>query len=130
MPSRRSPGGGPDRFTSRTTPGAPALHEPKSSHEPKSESRVHCSTNPAAPCPGVALTTLKPGEKGAIVRTDLPEDEKALLRAMGMRDHARIVLCRLGEPCIVRVMGGCGCSFRIGLAKPLAEKVFVGPEQG
>lgn len=85
----------------------------------------HSGTPETARC--VALSTMKPGDHGTIVRTELPEGERALLRAMGMRDNARIVLCRLGEPCIVRVMGGCGCSFRIGLAKPLADKVMVGP---
>lgn len=75
----------------------------------------------------MCLSEMKPGQGGTILRTELPEDEKALLRAMGMRDNARIVLCRLGEPCIVRVMGGCGCSFRIGLSRPLADKVMIGP---
>ena len=75
----------------------------------------------------VRLSGMKPGQGGTILRTELPDDEKALLRAMGMRDNARIVLCRLGEPCIVRVMGGCGCSFRIGLSRPLADKVMIGP---
>jgi len=105
------------------------LHESPPDTDPKSDSLIHCHSDHDTTGPGVALTTLKLGQTGAIVRTDLPEDEKALLRAMGMRNNARIVLCRLGEPCIVRVMGGCGCSFRIGLAKPLADKVIVGPEK-
>lgn len=74
----------------------------------------------------VSLSAMKPGQTGVIDRADLPPADRAMLRAMGMRDHAKVVLCRMGEPCIVRVMGGCGCSSRIGLSRPLADKVFVG----
>ncbi len=81
--------------------------------------------SPSSPVP-VSLTAMKPGQCGVVDHADLPPSERALLRAMGVRDHARVVLCRLGEPCIVRVMGGCGCSSRIGLSRPLAERVFVG----
>jgi len=73
---------------------------------------------------------MKPGQSGVIDRADLPPGERAMLRAMGMRDQAKVVLCRIGEPCIVRVMGGCGCSSRIGLSRPLADKVFVGLDRG
>ncbi len=75
----------------------------------------------------VPLTQLQPGQCGTIDSCTLPEDDRDLLRAMGLRDHAKVVLCRLGEPCIVRVMGGCGCSSRIGLSRPLAERVMVDP---
>jgi Fe2+ transport system protein FeoA len=75
----------------------------------------------------VPLTQLKPGQEATIHAETLPDSERDLLRAMGLHDHARVVLCRVGEPCIVRVMGGCGCSSRIGLARPLAEKMLVGP---
>lgn len=75
----------------------------------------------------VPLTQLRPGQEATIHAETLPESERDLLRAMGLHDHARVVLCRVGEPCIVRVMGGCGCSSRIGLARPLAEKMLVGP---
>jgi hypothetical protein len=56
---------------------------------------------------------------------------------MGLRLSARIRLCRLGEPCIVEVLSGgesCGrkggCACRIGLARPLADKVLVGSIEG
>ncbi|MDX2115678.1 MAG: FeoA family protein, partial [Planctomycetota bacterium] len=86
------------------------------------------------PCPlpsaPISLTQLRPGETGTISGCGLDAGERRLLRAMGLRDEAKIVLCRLGEPCIVRVMGGCGCSSRIGLARPLAEQVFIRREPG
>jgi hypothetical protein len=47
---------------------------------------------------------------------------------MGLRERVRIELCRLGEPCIVRVMGGCDCSPRIGLARPVADRLIVTPD--
>lgn len=73
------------------------------------------------------LTQLKAGDQGTVRHCELPEEDRELLSAMGLRDHAKVVLCRLGEPCIVRVMGGCGCSSRIGLSRPLADRVFIGP---
>jgi hypothetical protein len=68
-----------------------------------------------------------------VFQTCLDPSDAALLRAMGLRPSARIRVCRLGEPCIVEVMSGSdscnrpgGCACRIGLAKPLAERVMVG----
>jgi hypothetical protein len=68
-----------------------------------------------------------------VFQTCLDPNDAALLRAMGLRPSARIRICRLGEPCIVEVLSGSdscgragGCACRIGLAKPLAERVMVG----
>jgi Fe2+ transport system protein FeoA len=88
----------------------------------------------ATPAPaGVSLTTLQAGQMATVFQTCLDPNDAALLRAMGLRPSARIRVCRLGEPCIVEVMSGSescgrpgGCVCRIGLAKPLAEKVMVG----
>lgn len=95
-----------------------------------------CRTEAPAPA-GVALTTLQPGQTGVICETCLEPDDAALLRAMGLRPNATIRLCRLGEPCIVEVIPGVpgsgdkcdrpgGCSCRIGLSKPLADRVMIG----
>jgi hypothetical protein len=104
---------------------------------------VTCSVGLSAPRPAqsvgptVALTTLKPGQTALVRRTEMDAGDADLLRAMGLRMEARVRLCRLGEPCIVEVMGGgesCGraggCVCRIGLARPLAEKVLVGSVEG
>jgi hypothetical protein len=87
--------------------------------------------------PMMALTGLLPGQTAVVRATDLEAGDADLLRAMGLRLSARVRLCRLGEPCIVEVMGGgesCdrkgGCVCRIGLARPLAEKVLVGSVEG
>lgn len=73
------------------------------------------------------LTQLRKGQTGTVCGSDLSPGDRRLLTAMGLRHDAEVVLCRLGEPCIVRVMGGCSCSSRIGLARPLAERVYVRP---
>lgn len=77
--------------------------------------------------PATRLTALKPGQSGVVVDAAMDADDAAQLRAMGLRPNARVVLCRSGEPCIVRVLGACGCESRIGLARPLAERVMVNP---
>jgi Fe2+ transport system protein FeoA len=81
---------------------------------------------------GVCLTTLQAGQMATVFQTSLDPADAALLRAMGLRPAARIRVCRLGEPCIVEVMSGSdscnrpgGCACRIGLARPLAERVLV-----
>lgn len=79
----------------------------------------------------VALTRLRRGQSGVICESKLAPDDAALLRAMGMCTSATVRLCRVGEPCIVAVGGvsaehcGCGGSCRIGLSRPLAERIFV-----
>ncbi|HVZ93222.1 MAG TPA: FeoA family protein [Phycisphaerales bacterium] len=87
------------------------------------------SGHEAATSPSVdttsTLSRLRPGQSGVVVDSRLSEDDAAALRAMGLRPSARIVLCRSGEPCIVRVDGGLGCTCRIGLAKPLADRVII-----
>lgn len=90
-----------------------------------------------APTTYTSLTALKPGQTAVVRRTEMDAGDADLLRAMGLRLEARVRLCRLGEPCIVEVMGGgesCGrkggCVCRIGLARPLAEKVLVGSVEG
>lgn len=96
------------------------------SPNPTATAACTLSRVPAEGAP-VPLTQLRPGQCATIDSCTLPEDDRDLLRAMGLRDQAKVVLCRLGEPCIVRVMGGCGCSSRIGLSRPLAERVMVDP---
>lgn len=74
----------------------------------------------------VPLTQLRPGETGVICSAGSDPSDAALLRAMGLRMNATVRMCRAGEPCIVSVLGARGCSCRIGLARPLAERVVIG----
>ncbi|MFM9995300.1 MAG: ferrous iron transport protein A [Phycisphaerales bacterium] len=90
---------------------------------------------PACPTPGepaprktgrtVPLTALRADEHGVIERHTLAEADAKLLAAMGLCCNARVRLCRVGQPCIVAVMSGRGAECRIGLARPLAERILV-----
>jgi Fe2+ transport system protein FeoA len=82
----------------------------------------------------VALSELRNGEVGVVSESALDETDAAFLRAMGLCNEARVRLTRAGEPCIVTVGSDCGCAggkegrgwaCRIGLARPLAERIFV-----
>lgn len=87
-----------------------------------------CSSEVARAGRRVALTELRRGEVGVVAHSSLDESEAAFLRAMGLCEAASVKLCRAGEPCIVSVANGCGCpgsTCRIGLARPLAAKIFV-----
>ncbi len=78
--------------------------------------------------PEPVLTPIAKSRAGAVgtLRCEgLDAEETRMLRAMGLRDQARVRLCRVGEPCIVQVMGACGCSCRIGLSRPLAQRVLL-----
>ena len=86
------------------------------------------SASPAAPTP---LTHLRAGQTAVIAEARLDVDDAALLRAMGLSGNMRIRVCRIGEPCIVAVgnIAGKHCCChghcRIGLARSLADRVFV-----
>lgn len=79
--------------------------------------------------PRIPLTQLKPGQTARIRHADLEADDAALLRAMGLRPAALVRMCRAGEPCIVEVFtgGATSCACRIGLSRPLADRVICDP---
>jgi Fe2+ transport system protein FeoA len=74
---------------------------------------------------GISLNQLKPGETGVVRSAQINSADAAMLGAMGLCCNAKVRLCRAGEPCIVAVMGGRGAGCRIGLARPLADKILV-----
>lgn len=89
-----------------------------------------CCGHPVVTTRRVALTTLKPGQQGVVAGGTLDEADAAFLRAMGLQNDAKVRMCRAGEPCIVAVGSigvECGCTSvcRIGLARPLAERIIV-----
>jgi hypothetical protein len=88
----------------------------------------------------IALSQLRPGQTGVICEAKLEADDAALLRAMGLCCNAHVRLCRAGEPCIVALTcgragtkgggpgeakGPAGSACRVGLARPLAERIMV-----
>ncbi len=91
---------------------------------------------------GIPLSSLTPGKVGVVASLGLAAADAAHVRAMGLHEQVRVRLCRAGEPCIVAVlpaMGGCAgegessgsslpcCASRIGLARALAERIWVTP---
>ncbi len=93
----------------------------------------HCPGCPAPASPepdrsgavSIPLTSMKRGQMGFVRRSSLAADDSALLSAMGLCCNARVRLCRVGQPCIVAVTSGRGAECRIGLARPLAERILV-----
>ncbi len=73
-------------------------------------------------CP-VRLCDLPAGAIARLHATDVPGEDGALLRALGLTERCRLRLCKSGEPCIVQVR-----ATRIGLSKTVAEQVLVVPE--
>lgn len=79
--------------------------------------------------PRLSLTNLRPGQTARIRHADVDSADAALLRAMGLRPSAMVRVCRSGEPCIVEVIPPnlTTCACRIGLARPLADRVLCEP---
>jgi hypothetical protein len=76
----------------------------------------------------VSLSQLRPGQAGVVAQSGVAADDAALLGAMGLCCNAKVRLCRAGEPCIVSIATGPGAACRIGLARPLADKILVHPQ--
>lgn len=75
----------------------------------------------------IALSQLKPGQAAVVRSADVARSDAEYLGAMGLCCNAKVRLCRAGEPCIVAIQSGSGASCRIGLARPLADKIVVEP---
>jgi Fe2+ transport system protein FeoA len=73
-------------------------------------------------CP-VRLCDLPAGAVARLYAAEVPGEDGALLRALGLTEHCRLRLCKSGEPCIVEVR-----TTRIGLSRIVAEQVLVVPE--
>lgn len=95
-----------------------------------------CGCTGGNACPPVSLCKLKPGQVAVVAEARLAAKDASLLSAMGLCEEATIRVCRVGEPCIVSVVGrggkvaagalsGAGGGNRIGLTLPLAERIFV-----
>ncbi len=85
--------------------------------EPEAEVEVHVRR--------LRLTRMRVGDTGRVCGGRLEAEDREMLRALGLRPDAWVRLTRVGEPCIVQVLGRHGCSCRIGLARPLAERVII-----
>ncbi len=71
----------------------------------------------------IPLTQLKRGERAIVdcsTLTHLPEEDRCLLRAMGLYDRCTVRVCRPGKPCIVQVD-----ETRLGLSGEVARRILV-----
>lgn len=73
----------------------------------------------------VRLSDLAVGDRARIAVDELDSEDAALLRAMGLRTHCSLRVARTGQPCIVDVGARAACPCRIGLARDLAQRVWV-----
>ena len=80
------------------------------------------STVPGATFP-IRLSSPEPGRVARLHTAELPPQDCALLRALGMTDRCMLRICKVGEPCIVEVQ-----STRIGLSRSVADGILVVPE--
>lgn len=76
----------------------------------------------------IPLTQLARGRRARVTDSNLDADDRSLLRAMGLKPNASVEVCRLGQPCIVALLGICGGGCRIGLSREIADRVMVLPE--
>jgi Fe2+ transport system protein FeoA len=78
------------------------------------------------------LTAWGAGEVAIVDRVDLDQREASMLRAMGLRPGALVRLSSVGEPSVVEVVSGhtcrCHCRCRIGVARGVAEKIYLRAE--
>jgi len=99
--------------------------------EPLVSSEVSKVQGAAVEPEAVPLSTLRTGQSAVICESRLDSDDAALLKAMGLCTSAAVKVIRHGQPCVVAVGGvsaaacTCGGSCRIGLARGLAERIFV-----
>jgi Fe2+ transport system protein FeoA len=71
----------------------------------------------------IPLTDLAPGAWCALQATDLQQQDRDLLAALGLPERARFRICKSGDPFIVQVS-----TTRIGLAQDVARRLMVLPD--
>ena len=72
----------------------------------------------------VPLTTLRNGCCATVHHREMSGDDCELLSAMGLTDHCRLRVCRIGEPCIIQV-----AATRLGLSSSMARQIMVNPDE-
>lgn len=70
------------------------------------------------------LTQLRRGDRAMMASASLTDDDKAVLRAMGLDENATFTVCRAGSggPCIIQVD-----AMRLGLSPDLAKRILTRP---
>ena len=75
--------------------------------------------------PLISLAAAWPSQVVVVVAVDVPNDDSARLKALGICVGRKVQIVKRGDPLIVRVVGT-----RIGLSGRLAESVQVRPVAG
>jgi Fe2+ transport system protein FeoA len=92
---------------------------------------VATMTEPTPPSPAreaqpirLPLTQLKRGDRAVVADAALSEDDRAILRAMGLDESCTFTVCRAGSggPCIIQVD-----ATRLGLSPDLARRIMTRP---
>lgn len=73
----------------------------------------------------IRLSELAVGDRARVAAEELDAEDAALLRAMGLRADCQVRVARTGQPCIVDIGNRAACPCRIGLARDLAQRVWV-----
>ena len=74
---------------------------------------------------GVPLTDLDVGARAQLRTTQLDEQTRSLLRALGLIDGSPLRVCKRGEPFIIQVR-----TTRIGVSQAVAAGLYVLPSNG
>lgn len=73
------------------------------------------------------LTQLARGASACVLGTDLDDEHAGHVESLGLEASARLSVCRIGDPCVVRVFDECGGSCRIGLRREICRRIMVRP---
>ena len=68
----------------------------------------------------IPLSQLREREHAVMHVTDLDQDERDALVALGMHDDATFELCQQGQPCIIQIE-----ATRLGLSRELTSRIMV-----
>ena len=75
----------------------------------------------------IPLTQLGRGQSACLCGAELDEDCAGLIESLGLDAESRVSMCRMGDPCVVRVFDSCGGSCRIGLRREISQRIMVRP---
>ncbi|MDG1137120.1 MAG: FeoA family protein [Phycisphaerales bacterium] len=77
-------------------------------------------TSPTIEAECIPLTQLEERERAVVHVTDLNDDEREALSAMGLHEDASFELCQQGQPCIIQVE-----ATRLGLSSEITSRIMV-----
>ncbi|MFM7259281.1 MAG: ferrous iron transport protein A [bacterium] len=83
-------------------------------------------TNPSREAQPIRLplTQLKRGDRAVVAEAALSDEDRAILRAMGLDESCTFTVCRAGSggPCIIQID-----ATRLGLSPDLARRIMTRP---